>query len=380
MPDDPIFFDRKTLEQGLRLARTMGRSNPRRLALTEGLMGLHRIVFRLVQAARALDDVLYPEYREVDVDAPIFVVANPRSGTTFLHRLLCLDNQFVYPKLYHTILPAISLFECIEASDRLDRRLHGLLGEGVESLEETVFGGWEDIHPLAFDRAEEDEGLFVLTLLSAGLYLLYPEINALPRPAAIDDLERETRERAMDFYEESLRRLMYHQGPDQQFLGKTVLIPGRIHSMLDRFPDARFIHLVRHPYETVPSFVSMFRTPWRFHAAGIEDDSPHVKQLADLAIDYYRRMHEARERIPDAQIETFRFSTVVGEPRETVDRIYEWLDLQMTDAVSSSIDEEIEASRDYSSSHDYSIQQFGLTRGEIYTRLRDIFEAHGFEP
>lgn len=380
MSNDSIFFDRQTLKTGLRLNRAMGRSNPRRLGLTEGLMGLHRVVFRLVQIARRLDDLFYDGYRDVEIESPIFIVANPRSGTTFLHRLLCLDDQFVYPKLYHTIFPAISIFELIEASGRVDRLLDGLLEEGVESLEETVFGGWEEIHPLGFDRAEEDEGLFVLALLSAGLYLLFPEVDELPRPAAIDDLEPETRRRVMAFYEESLQRLMYHEGPDRRFLGKTVLVPGRIHSMLERFPDARFVHLVRHPYETIPSFVSMFRAPWRFHSPGIEDDSPRTRRLADLAIDYYRRMHEARPHIPEGQLETFRFSTVVGDPRSTVDRIYEWLDLSMSDETSRALDREIEASRDYESNHQYSIDQFGLTRGEIYTRLRDVFDYHGFEP
>ena len=35
-----------------------------------------------------LDRIAFPGYRQQPIDRPIFIVGNPRSGTTFLHRLL----------------------------------------------------------------------------------------------------------------------------------------------------------------------------------------------------------------------------------------------------------------------------------------------------
>ena len=34
------------------------------------------------------DDLLFPGYRSQEVKQPVFIIGNPRSGTTFLHRLL----------------------------------------------------------------------------------------------------------------------------------------------------------------------------------------------------------------------------------------------------------------------------------------------------
>lgn len=380
MPNDPIFFDRTTFEAAQDLSRSIRETNPRRAALTETIFTFHRALFRLNQAARAIDDVAFPGYRDAEIERPIYIVANPRSGTTFLHRLMCLDHQFFYLKLFHTLFPAVSLFKIIDAASDTDSVFSRLLETGIDAFEDRFFGAWEDIHPLGFDRAEEDEGLFVLTLLSPGLYLLFPEISKLPRPSAVDDLSGETRRRVMDFYESCLKRVKFVEGRHKTFLGKTVLVPGRFQSLLDRFPRARFVQLVRHPYKTVPSFVSMFRLPWRSFAPEIEDRSPQTRQLADLAIDYYRRSFEARKRVDDDHMMTVRFDNLVAEPKKHIERIYDWLDYDITPSFEYNLDAELRSRREYSSSHEYSLEQFGLTRGEIYGRLRDVFEYHGFEP
>lgn len=379
MANDTILYDRQTLDQLLALARRAGSRHPRRLATTEAMLLVHRAFFNAVKVARRLDDVLYPDWRDVEVDAPVFIVAPPRSGTTFLQRLMCLDDRFAYLKLYHTILPAVSLYRLIDSAADLDPHLGGVLGRGVEAIESTFFSGWEDIHPLGFNRAEEDEGLFVLTLLSPGVYLLAPEVAALPRPAFVDDLEPSTRQKMQNYYKSSLQKVMYHEGPEKRFLGKTVLLPGRMNTVLGAFPDARFIQLVRHPYKTVPSFVSMFSKPWASHSPEIPKDSPQTHQLADLAITYYRRLFDARERFGDSAMITIRFPELVGQPRRSVERIYEWLDTPMEPAFEQRLDRELAARRDYSSSHSYSLEEYGLTKGEIYGRLRDVFEFFDFD-
>ena len=40
-----------------------------------------------------LDDLLFPDYRALTIRNPVFIVAQPRSATTFLHRTLAADNK-----------------------------------------------------------------------------------------------------------------------------------------------------------------------------------------------------------------------------------------------------------------------------------------------
>jgi hypothetical protein len=40
-----------------------------------------------------LDDLLFPDWRAQVIDSPLFIVGNARSGTTWLHRLISLDDK-----------------------------------------------------------------------------------------------------------------------------------------------------------------------------------------------------------------------------------------------------------------------------------------------
>ena len=40
-----------------------------------------------------LDEILFPGYRKTKVEKPVFIIGNPRSGTTFLHRIMDKDKQ-----------------------------------------------------------------------------------------------------------------------------------------------------------------------------------------------------------------------------------------------------------------------------------------------
>jgi hypothetical protein len=53
-----------------------------------------------------LDEWLYPEYRQVEIKAPIIIVSVPRAGTTSFHRTIALDeDQLVTPTMLELVLP-----------------------------------------------------------------------------------------------------------------------------------------------------------------------------------------------------------------------------------------------------------------------------------
>ena len=49
-----------------------------------GLLQLRQVISAITLG---LDYVFYPSHRKQPIDRPIFIIGNPRSGTTFLHRL-----------------------------------------------------------------------------------------------------------------------------------------------------------------------------------------------------------------------------------------------------------------------------------------------------
>ncbi len=40
-----------------------------------------------------LDEIFFPKYRQQEIKTPVFIIGNPRSGTTFTHRLIEKDTE-----------------------------------------------------------------------------------------------------------------------------------------------------------------------------------------------------------------------------------------------------------------------------------------------
>ena len=233
--------------------------SPRRIATLVGF-GLGILLVRgIVALAQGIDALLWPEIRRQQILQPVFLCANARSGTTFLHRLMSLDEaHFASFKLYQSIFPAVCIQRMVDGVAALDRRwLRGALQRGVECFNATCFRSWDGIHEMGIDRAEEDEAFLALSFNSPALSLLLPWVEELPASRCFDHSEPLQRERFLDWYEAGVRRRLFAEGGTRTFLNKSALFAPRIRSFYGRFPDARFIYLIRHPYESIPSFLSM---------------------------------------------------------------------------------------------------------------------------
>jgi len=52
----------------------------------------------------------------------------------------------------------------------------------------------------------------------------------------------------MSYYRSCLQRQLYANGPDKTLLSKATQSSGAVESLLEEFPDAKFITIIRHPY------------------------------------------------------------------------------------------------------------------------------------
>jgi hypothetical protein len=184
----------------------------------------------------------------------------------------------------------------------------------------------------------------------------------------------------MDYYEDALRRHLFASGCERVFLNKNALFAPRLRSMCERFPDARFVYLVRHPFDAIPSFLNMFHSKWITHSPEIGADSPETRALAHLAIDYYRCALDCRKFIPEDRFITIRYDDLVAQPRKTVEALYRRLGIEMSPSFRTRLDQALASQRGFSSGHSYSLEQFGLSEEEIFKELDDLFSEFDFEP
>jgi len=327
----------------------------------------------------AVDDALYPEWEEQEVREPVFIFANGRSGTTMLHRLLGMDEeQFAGFKLYQSMFNVVAVRKALQAIDQSPLAPAGRAL--VDLINEKVFTGWEGIHEMGIDKEEEDEATFAIALETATVSLLNPFMEGYEELGAVDDLPDDERIAFMDFYEEALKKHLYASGGDKRFLNKNVFFAVRAKAMLERFPDARFLYLVRHPYQALPSWLNMFYEKWRTHSPELPHDSPQARTLAEMSFRYYRAALELIEEMPARNLRVVQYDDLIADPQGVVEGIYEWMGLEMTPAYRARLDAMTERQRRYKSKHTYSLEQFGLTREWVYESCPEVFEHFGFEP
>lgn len=341
---------------------------------------VHAGLTGMLAGLRALDHVGWGGFAQQPVVAPAFVVSNPRSGTTMLHRLLALDEErFTWLKLWQTCMPAVSFYRAVGALVRLDNAV-GQPGRAVvRRLEKAFFGGWDGVHNMGFSAAEEEEAYFVHTWMTPAMGMFYPFLPEIEKLGLLDEAPLDVQRAVMGFHRTSIQRHLFAGGTGKTFLSKNVMMSGRLHALRDTYPDARIIQIVRHPYDALPSFCSMFTSPWGVHSPEIEQNSEQSRYWARLGTRFYLHTHRTLAQMPADQRATVRYDDLVADPVGTVLDIYRQLNWEASPAFIERLRQETSGSKRYERKHSYTLEQFGLTRDGIYEDLREIFDAYGFE-
>lgn len=329
---------------------------------------------------RLLDELFYASYRKVHIRKPLFIISNPRSGTTFLQRLLCSDEErFVYARLYHTLLPAVSLYKLVEVLSLIDVRIGSPLAKLVRWVERRSFKGWDGIHPTGFNYPEEDEGYFSQLFLSTGVSIYCPYMEELTYLTITDHLPTHVQQRLKNYYWDCLQRFYYYMGNDRTLFVKNVNSTGRLKMLQSLFPDARIIYLVRHPYEAVPSFVSMFAASWSQQSPDIPLHSPQHRALAQIPIDFYKYFMHERANIPQNQLYTVRYNDLIATPLQVVLSIYKHFGIPITPTFEQQLSQHITHNTSYQRKHSYTLQMYNITPDEVHQQLTDLFETFQFD-
>jgi omega-hydroxy-beta-dihydromenaquinone-9 sulfotransferase len=334
-----------------------------------------------VVIGRALDHILFPRFRKQQVKSPVFVIAPPRSGTTLVQNLLSLDeHRFVHLKMYQTIFPCICYQRLIDVAVKIDTAIGNPLAKLIGWIERKCFGGWDDMHKMRLNQPEEDDALFLYAFESEAIFMLFPFVEELWEAGFPDALPAPERKKLMRYYRSCLQRHLYANGPQRTLLSKATQSSGTLFSLLEEFPDAKFVTIVRHPYQSVASHVSLFVPVWRAHSPdAITADGPVSRAYAKLSVEWYKHLFEFRGCVPKDQYYCIDYRDLVRDPGATIRSLYQHFDWSMPIACSTKLDEASRKQRDFKSKHDYSLEEFGLSRAWIQDELGEVLDAYGLE-
>lgn len=338
------------------------------------LLELQNFLFLLV------DEVLFSGYRKVEVRRPVFIIGNPRSGTTFLHRVLSEDRErFVAFRTWEILFPSVAQKKLLDLLGRLDGLAGAPLTRLVRRSEGRVLGDFVDLHPTGLFHYEEDEMLLLHCFASPYLAFFFPLYDLFRRFGPFDEeVEASRRRRILEFYRRCLMRQAYVRGAGRTHLSKNPMFSGKIESLRERFPDCRFVYMIRNPLEAIPSMLSEGHASCVFADRSRPPSREFQEQAYELSKLCYHYPLERKEE-GDSAITVVAFDALIREPKATIVRLYEELGFIASPSFLEHLDREEEKAKRYQSKHRYSIDQFAITADRIRADFGDVIEELAVE-
>jgi hypothetical protein len=348
------------------------------VALAGSLYGLVEI---LTWIGFLLDEILFPGYREAEIEEPVYIIGNPRSGTTFLQRLLAKDQAtFLSMRTWEMLLaPSVTMRKVFWAVSSLDDRIGSPVARLLGILEE----GWQEdnvVHRIALRAPEEDEYLLIHIFSTLKIWLYVAMLDEAERYTYFDSqMDQEEKDRIMAFYARCLRRHAHAHGiGDRHYLAKNPHFSPMVDTLYRRFPGAKIIYLARNPLDMVPSYVSLKENEWQLLGDPVETYSSR-KYILDMAKHWYTYPLERLDEAPPDSAVVVNFNDLVTDARMVVTRIYERFGLALSPEFDEILMQATQRARQHESEHEYSLGEMGLSREQIVSEYGEVFERFGFE-
>jgi omega-hydroxy-beta-dihydromenaquinone-9 sulfotransferase len=325
-----------------------------------------------------LDYVFYPRHRTQAIDRPIFIIGNPRSGTTFLHRLLLGAGDMAALELWEMLFPAITA-----------RKLLGGIVPRLDKLSPARYHP-SDVHETSLRGIETDDVAWFFRTMDGpfawAYFLAWQDTwgSELSRRAfAIDGVTPREEERFFDYYDACWRRNLTLKGASR-VLAKTSMLTMRLDAVLRRYPDCKLVYVVRDPVEVIPSGMSLLASVLEngydvWNRTTEEDQRKWVENLYQASCDMLRHFHDAYAagQIPEHNLCIVRYEDLINDLEPTMERILDFVEIKPAQEFVDEVREQAERQRNYTSKHEHSPSQFGLSPERIRTDLGFVYEAFG---
>ena len=362
------------------------RGTPYRLRLKRiGWLLLFYTVFPLLElliwTGLWLDALLFPGYHEVQVREPVFIIGNPRSGTTFLQRLLAEDtHNFTSMKTWEMLLaPSITMRNALNVLAIVDRHIGKPLRKPLLRWQQQ----WQKVnvvHKIALRAPEEDEYLLLHLWSTLKVWTFTAMLEEAGRYTYFDaQIPQREKRNIQHFYKGCLQRHLHAHGTsDKHYLAKNPSYSPMIETLLELFPNAKFIYLARNPLEMIPSYISLTEEEWRILG---DPPEPYMcrEWVVEMAKHWYTYPLQRLPELPKDQYTVVNFHRMVNQAEQVVSEIYERLNLEMDPAFRELLYQRATEARQHESQHDYALDEMGLSCQQIVAEFEEIFERFEFD-
>jgi omega-hydroxy-beta-dihydromenaquinone-9 sulfotransferase len=296
-------------------------------------------------------------------DDPIFILGHWRSGTTLLHELLVLDPRHTYPTTYECFAPNHFLV----SGDVIPWLLPFLI-PGQRPMD-NMASGWG--HP------QEDE----FALCNMGLPSPYLTVAFPNRPPQCGEyltlrrVEPAARERWKSGLVWFLKCLTVRR--NQRIVLKSPAHTARVRTLLEMFPNARFVHIVRDPVVLFASTVNLWKRLYRDHGLQMPTFAGLEEYVFAVLAEMYEAFEEDRALIPAGHYAEVRYEDLIRDLPGQMRKLYADMGLDGFEQIRPAIEKYASGQKDYQANRWVIAPE---VRAEIAQRWRSYFERYGYEP
>lgn len=293
---------------------------------------------------------------------PVFVIGHWRTGTTLLHELLIQDPQFNYPDTFECFCPNHTIL-----SERFFKTYANWMAPQQRPMD-NMAAGW--------GRPQEDEfALCLLGLPSTYLDVAFPR-SAPMHPGSLDLSGLTPTE--LSHWKRTFRRFLQAVSfrDDRRLVLKSPPHTARIPVLLEMFPDARFVHIVRDPYVVFPSTVNLWKSLTGRQCVQAPRATGYEEKVFGEFRTIYDRLEEARPLLKPGRFHELRYEELVKDPAGELKKVYDGLELDGFDAAKPRVESYL------AQTTGYETNKYALApeqREEVTRRWGDVIRRYGYE-
>ncbi len=259
---------------------------------------------------RTLETVVFglPVARTRIAKPPIIILGFPRSGTTYLHNLLAHDPSLGYCSNYQAAIPF-----CLVGGDWLKRKLASQTPDnrGIDNVAADLDLPQEEVFALAMHSHRSYT--HALTFPS-----LAPELHR--RYVLMEGSAREVQAWRKGYMGVVKKSTYMHKG--KRVVQKATPNVARVPQMMDMFPGAYYIHIMRNPYDLYPSYMHMVSTLTRSYCMENYDQDALEARLVRMYTTMMKKYMKDRALLPEDRFAEVLFEDLRADPLGELERIY----------------------------------------------------------
>lgn len=246
---------------------------------------------------------------------PVFILGHWRSGTTFVHNVFSCDKHFGYNTTYQTVFPHLMMW----GQPFFKKNMSWLMPDKRPT----------DNMELAVDLPQEEE--FALANMMPYTYynfwfLPQHQQEYADKYLLFDDIS----EAELKVFEEVFTKLIkisLRNTKGTQFLSKNPPHTGRVKELVNMFPNAKFVYLMRNPYTVFESTRSFFTNT--IQPLKLQDISNEQIEANILSIyaKLYHKYESDKQFIPEGNLLEVKFEDFEADAMGMTADIYKSLSI-----------------------------------------------------